>query len=131
MSQLVEGALRTGAPPCSRVPAARCRPRTRCMRMSSTGDREEAGSSGRPDCLVKLGGSAITVKVKDPFLHLTRGARARNSCRVSEPELGGEQESFATPRARERMGSPTLQTLQDAILPLSWVCFLVAFRQSS
>jgi hypothetical protein len=36
---------------------------------------------------------------------------------------GGEQLSVATPQARERMGSSTLQTLQDPILPLPWLCF--------
>jgi hypothetical protein len=29
----------------------------------------------------------------------------------------------ATPQARERMGSPTLQTLQDSILLTPWLCF--------
>jgi hypothetical protein len=36
---------------------------------------------------------------------------------------GGEQQSVATPQARERMGLPTLRTLQDPILPLlPWGC---------
>ena len=36
---------------------------------------------------------------------------------------GGERQSVATPTGRERMRSPTSQTLQNPNLPLPWVCF--------
>jgi hypothetical protein len=36
--------------------------------------------------------------------------------------VGGEQQSVATPRGRERTGSPTLQTPQEPTLLLPWVC---------
>jgi hypothetical protein len=36
---------------------------------------------------------------------------------------GGEQPSVATPTGRKRMGSPTLQTLQEPILLTPWLSF--------
>jgi hypothetical protein len=36
---------------------------------------------------------------------------------------GGERQSVATPAGNETMGLPTLQTLQDPILLLPWLCF--------
>jgi hypothetical protein len=37
--------------------------------------------------------------------------------------FGFQQQSVATPQARERMDSPALQTLQDPILLLPWLYF--------
>jgi hypothetical protein len=39
-----------------------------------------------------------------------------------DPNLGGEQQSIATPRAA-RMDSPTRQTLQEPIVQLPRLCF--------
>jgi hypothetical protein len=41
------------------------------------------------------------------------------------PEEGGRA---LPPHMRERIGSPTPQTLQDPILLLSWLCFQGAFQ---
>ena len=42
---------------------------------------------------------------------------------------GGERQSVATPTGRERMRSPTSQTLQNPNLPLPWSAFeLAAFQ---
>jgi hypothetical protein len=40
--------------------------------------------------------------------------------------LRGREQSGVRPLCRERMGSHTMQTLQDPILLLPWVCFRVA-----
>jgi hypothetical protein len=82
--------------------------------------------------LVMSGGGGVGVKkacVPPPCESQSRGRvqaahAGPQQCRV------GEQQRGATAQARERMVSPTVQTLQDPILLLPWVCFRVAAFQT-
>jgi hypothetical protein len=65
---------------------------------------------------------------EEPRLRRVHGhQRVRPPCK---PWVSVEGERHH-PTGRERMGSPTLQTLQDPILLLSWVCYLVAAYQQA
>ena len=56
-----------------------------------------------------------------PGLQVLVPGRSRAEARCAQG-VGGEQQRIANPWARERTGSPTLQTLHEPILLLPWVC---------